>query len=518
MKYIFIHHIVLKGAFLLSFMSNGVDKYLEEVVKSGDELSHLLEKRFAPTLNNSALANVLMGQNEFEINKIKTITPPDGMLAVVYSLGGHYGLTDPEKYAGSAVDSAVRAMQSVGAVPAAVTNVIDARIGDKNIVLPYADGIVGRVNAHRLPVMNGELAVLGDRMNADANVSLTMLGFIPKNAKLPVDTIPSFFKEKGVMFAVFDPQGKQIYMNSDGVGTKTDCYERRGNIFSAFTDSLAMKLDDLVKIGAEARVVSDLVEVNQGGWDYILGNSWMGLGGLGIKDSPNIVYNTQIEFVGNRLNFRNVGAFVYNISGSSVSTIDESRLKNLPRPSEGEQLIAIRGRTSNPRSNGITDMRKAMVEMFGDAWHIKDEARPFLDFLSTPSDVFYPLFRSLINQGLAGSVYHMSGGAFNGKLARPIAKYGLFVELEGLFPADERALRIAEFRNNGNEVSYAKWPMGNPGFVSTRDSERALDMIAEYGFDGKVVGQLTRDRNGLTGVRLKDIKASNGEQVYYSGK
>lgn len=495
-------------------MSMSVDKYLKTVVGDGGEMSELLEAKFVPTLKNSPLVRILSGG----MNGVKTITHPAGMLAVVCSLGGDYRITDSRKYATSAVDRIVEAMHSVGAKPAALANVIDAREGKAELIMPFADGIVERVNVHSLPVMNGELAILGNRMNADANVSLTALGFIPRNARLPIDECPSHFIKNGVRFAVFDPEGKPVYMNSDGVGTKTECYERRGNVGGAFIDSLAMKLDDLVKIGAEARVVSDVAEVNQIGWRESLGRNVLGLGFAGIKDCHDVSYLVQPEFVGNRLNSRFRDIFTYNVSGSSVSTIDEDRLQNLPRPSEGEFLVAIKGKTSNPRSNGITDMRKVMVEMFGENWHNKIEASPFLEFLTTPSDVFYPLFRSLINQGLAGSVYHMSGGAFNGKLARPLAKYGLFVELEDLFPADSRALEIARFRGTGNENSYAKWPMGNPGFVSTRNPDRALDIIEEYGFDGRVVGQLSKNPSGLTGVRLKGIRSSSGEDVYYSGK
>ncbi|MEK6890462.1 MAG: hypothetical protein AABX35_04725 [Nanoarchaeota archaeon] len=497
---------------------NGVDDYLETVVGAGGEMSHLLEERFASTLKNGGLVNVLRGQNEVEINRIKTITPPAGMLGVVCSLGGNHELNDAREYAGSAIDRVVEAMHLVGATPAALANVIDARVGEKDIVLPYADAMVDRANHFRLPVVNGEFAVLGNRMRADANVSMTALGFIPKNANLPIDEVPFYFKQKGIRFAVFDPEGKPVFMNSDGVGTKTACYERAGNLGGAFIDSLAMKLDDLAKIGAKARVVSDVAEINLHHQLESIGRSFLGLGFAGIKDSSNIVYIVQPEFIAGRLNPRMENAFTYNVSGSSVSTIDEKRLQNLPRPSEGEQLIAIRGKTSNPRSNGITDMRKVMVEMFGDDWHTKTEARHLLEFLTTPSDVFYPVFRSLINNDLAGSVYHMSGGAFNGKLAKPLAKYGLFVDVEGLFPADERALAIARHRNNGNEASYGKWPMGNPGFISTRNPDRALEMIAEYGFDGRVVGRLVKDAGGLTGVRLRDIKASNGEPVYYSGR
>ncbi|MEK6910166.1 MAG: AIR synthase related protein [Nanoarchaeota archaeon] len=496
-------------------MGKGVDDYLLKVVGAGGEMSALLEQRFAGTLNNSPLVEILSGG----VNGVKTLTPPAGMLAVVHSLGGNHELTDSIKYASSAVDRLVRAAESIGATPAGMANVIDAREGKADLILPFADGLVERANHFRLPVLNGELAVLGDRMNADANVSVTMVSFIPKNANLPVTEIPSYFIQNGVRFAVFDPAGKPIYMNSDGVGTKTDIYERAGTHDLAFIDSLAMKLDDLVKIGAEARVVSDVVETNSRKDVEVLGRSFMGLGFAGIRGASDLIYTIQHEFTGNRLRPTKDGRFTYNVSGSSISTVDENRLNNPLKPSAGEYLIAVRGRLPNGRSNGFTDMRKVMTQMLEDDWHETEIGRRFIsEYLGNPSDVFYPTFRSMIDRGLATSVYHMSGGGFDGKLSKPLAKHGLFVEVQGLFSPHNVALEIAKYRNTGNESSYAKWPMGNPGFITTNYIDDSLCMLEESGFEGRVVGLLEKSKEGLTGVRLKGVMNSRCEPVYYSGR
>ncbi|MDO8564032.1 MAG: hypothetical protein Q7R87_03415 [Nanoarchaeota archaeon] len=496
-------------------MGKSVDDYLLKVVGAGGEMSALLEQRFAGTLNNSPLVEILSGG----VNGVKTLTPPAGMLAVVHSLGGNRELTDSRKYAGSAVDRLVRAAESIGATPAGMANVIDAREGKADLILPFADGLVERANHFKLPVLNGELAVLGDRMKADANVSVTMVSFVPKSAKLPIDKFPSYFKTDLVRFAVFDPEGKPVYMNSDGVGTKTEIYERAETYRLAFLDSLAMKLDDLVKIGAQARVVSDVVERNASENVCWLANSFRGLGFAGIQGASDLIYTLQHEFIGDRLRPRVEGKFTYNVSGSSVSTIDEDRLKNPLKPSAGEYLIAVKGRLPNGRSNGFTDIRKVMTQMLGENWHETEIGRRFIvEYLGNPSDVFYPTFRSMIDKGLATSVYHMSGGGFDGKLARPLAKHGLFVEVQGLFSPHNVALEIAKYRNTGNESSYAKWPMGNPGFITTGNIGDSLHMLEENGFEGRVAGLLEKNKEGLTGVRLKGVMNSRFEPVYYSGK
>lgn len=86
---------------------------------------------------------------------------------------------------------------------------------------------------------------------------------------------------------------------------------------------------------------------------------------LAIKNCDDVICLVQEEYVGSRLNISKI-VLAFNLSDSAVSTIGESRLKNLLASKGGELLIATRSQVLNPRGNGITDMRKIMVEMFGD--------------------------------------------------------------------------------------------------------------------------------------------------------
>lgn len=485
----------------------GVDWYLNTVVKGGDEMSALLEERFAPTLRNSLYAEVI----HEGMNGTKIILPPHGKLAVVHSCGGDHTKTDAREYAHSVVDRLVRAAEEIGAEPIAFANVIDASTSDKDAVLPYADALAERANHYKLVVPNGEFAVLGNRVTVSANISATMLSFVSREANLPWDSVTGFFKKNDVLYAVFDPEGKALYMNSDGNGTKPEFAERNGEYYDSRYDSLAMKLDDLIKLGASAHVVSDVVETNRE-----LERVPAALYGAYINDESRFIHILQPEFVGNRIRSYKEGIFAFNMSGSAVSTIDEQRLQNPLKPRAGEYLIAIRGKP-NPRSNGITDKRAIMQELFGLEWHTTPEGRMFMPFLSAPSTVFYGAFSKLINNGLASSIYHMSGGAFKGKLAKPLANHGLYAEIHGLFPADWRELALAGARLTPAEIAYAKWPMGNEGFAATSRPDDAIALLREHGLQGRIVGQL-QALNGMTGIRLMGIKSSSNEPVYYSGR
>ena len=159
-----------------------------------------------------------------------------------------------------------------------------------------------------------------------------------------------------------------------------------------------------------------------------------------------------------------------------------------------------------------------MVNLFGERWHETEEGRGFMDFLASPSIVLYPLFFSLIKNDLATSVYHMSGGAYDGKFAKPLAKHNLYANVSDLFRPDERMLRIAELSNTSNEAAYGKWPMGNDGFITTRRPDEAIEVINAYGLKARVVSQVAYAKNGKTGISLAGISASTGGDVYFSGK
>jgi hypothetical protein len=323
-------------------------------------------------------------------------------------------------------------------------------------------------------------------------------------------------------FDVFSPNGKPVYANSDGVGTKTEFYERAYEwtgdasiVARGLQDSLAMKADDDGKIAATARVIHDNVETNlpitereresfreeARAWNSRLG----------------ISYSLNFEDVSSRLHgWSDDGTKYFNISGSAVSTIDEEWLKNPPKSSVGEYLIAIAG-LANSRSNGHTKRRGIMTEMLGKKWHLTPQGHEFLDFLTRPSTVLYPVFGALLEHGDATSFYHMSGGAYNGKLAQPLAEHGLYVAIKGIFPPDWREQKMAEFASMSNEAAYAQWPMGNDGVVTTKIPDAALNRITAMGLNCMVVGQLEQ-RSEKTGVTLVGIKGSDGEDVYFSGK
>lgn len=318
-------------------------------------------------------------------------------------------------------------------------------------------------------------------------------------------------ESRGQKYSIFNPQGKPVFINCDGVGTKTEFYERRHMEGRAVDDLLAMNLDDTSKKGAQAQVVVGLLEHN---WNagtipqkvaHQFKRRMKELGIMGVVESKDV--NWRIE------GYHSGKAF--NLDGAVVSTIDEERLKNPLQSSAGDHLIAIWG-APNPRSNGIT-LRRRIMEDKGHAWHYNKQYQDVRDFLSTPSTIFYPVFERLIQEELVTNVTHLSGGSWKGKVAVPLAAQELYVSVTDLPALCGAERKLAAWSGKSAEALYESWPMGVEGLVSAQPGyeNKAIDMIRRSGLNACVVGQLVNATPENSGVRLQTF---NGEEVYFSGR
>jgi len=359
------------------------DDYREKIIKLGDEGSDLLKKLcLLPTLDNCGLVEV--------VNDNAALRIPRDQIAVVHSASGNPVLPDLKEYAASMVHRLLDQAKSIGATPIAFAEVIDSNSGDTGMLEVIANSLVEVSNKYGLTIMNGENAVLGARVNPDAqaNIMGTMISLVEKG-KTKIEPGEIFHLE-GHTYAAFDHNGMAVLINCDGIGTKTEFYERILRHELGINDFLAMNLDDTIKTGAIAMVVSGALETR---------------GAIPIEkvveyarrrgEEMGFMCTLQPEDVGDRIRGYSDDAASYNISGSVVSVIDEERLRNPLQPSEGETLIAIAGKP-NIRSNGVTKRREVAIAMHGENYHETAEGKEMLEYLSEPSTVLYPFYAAEI--------------------------------------------------------------------------------------------------------------------------
>ncbi|MFH1510182.1 MAG: AIR synthase related protein [Candidatus Woesearchaeota archaeon] len=474
----------------------GIDDYIKDVIAAGDEGSKLLAAICAPTLKNSDICDVI----QEGMQGIAVINVPEKLYVVIHSATANKHLTDPGTYAASLVDALVDDSRAMGASPVAFSNIIDASTADKTLVEEIGSSLARKANEYRLPILNGELAVLGPRVNEPANITGTMIS-LAKPGGLNQHAVTKY------RAIVLVPDGRTLYMNSDGIGTKSEFYERFKMYERGVDDFLAMVADDAVKIAAKIVAISGIVEA-KGRIPKRKIRNWA----KRREETLGAKISLRYERMDKRIMGYNEDTKAYNIGGTAVSIIDRGALHQLPRPNPGDALIAIKG---GIRSNGITERRKALTKMGEEwglrGWHETKEGRLFRPYVTTPSIIFYPIFSEMLGRGLASAVYHMSGGAYNGKLARPLAKLGLHATITDLFRPDWRDLAMIASIGSSMTNAYAKYPMGNEGFVVTGKPHDALAYLNSNYLRAKVCGYIDNDGTGVT------LTAYNGEQIIFNG-
>ncbi|MBN1646192.1 hypothetical protein JW868_04095 [Candidatus Woesearchaeota archaeon] len=522
------------------------DSYERDVILEGDKGSREFATTYAQTLQQKGIVEHI--ENIGDQNFVRI---PEGQWGIAFSSTGNPNQIRPFEHAETlAVKLQLTAMSMRtehfprGVKPIVMANVVDAHSADPDVRKQIESALIGRALPSRprqdngvehpvFGIIGGEYAILGDRITLQYQISMNglMLASIsPDHLKeltgrkvtRAVDNGEVVREKIGVHdVIVFNPGNRLVSMGSDGTGTKLELYSRLAQHIQnpaiygrGADDSAAMLLDDASKSAAQALAIFNHVETT--------GDS---------KSDIERVLSERAEDIGRQLGFYFINRFNesdrivgwdpgcpdYNISGSLLSLVDLELLAKLG-PRAGQKLVAVTNKVRSPRSNGITELREVLEQHYGHLWHEKDIGAVVGNYLTTPSTILYGLFRSLLLDGTATAVFHNSGGAYNGKLARPLAVADLHVTLDmnDMFPAPAEALLLAGLRLNDARSAYGKWPMGTEGFVATNDPENVQAFVAKYhpDLESRVVGTLERASRGQTGVTLD---FGPDKKVYFSG-
>jgi phosphoribosylformylglycinamidine cyclo-ligase len=324
----------------------------------------------------------------------------------------------------------------------------------------------------------------------------------------------SFSGFRSIPFAQFadkDFVNLEMNLGFDGVGTKIEVAERVGDHSTIAHDLFAMVCDDAAVRGAEPLAIGTILDVRQlDDTEHTrealrqLATGYVSAAAL----ASVAVVNGEVAELGDRVG--GYGVFNYNWGAAILWVAHRDRILTGHQIQPEDTLVGLS--EHGFRSNGITDVRRAMLEAYGDNWHnivdlsLSDVA---LGKLVQAPSIIYTGFVSeltggydITNEPLAKvtGVAHITGGGQPSKLGRMLEPTGLGVEIANPIAPPDIMLRMQEIRKLEDKKAYRKWHMGPGMIIATPEPERVLEVAENRGVRAQEIGTVTE----TPGIRIRN--------------
>lgn len=307
-----------------------------------------------------------------------------------------------------------------------------------------------------------------------------------------------------------------MYLNLafDGTGTKVEISERLDDHSVIAHDLFAMVCDDAVVRGAEPVAIGSILDVRQLNDTEHTRTAIKQLA-QGYVDAAKaagvVVVNGEVAELGDRVG--GYGDFNYNWGATVLWFAHKDRILTGHRIKPGDTLVGLT--EHGFRSNGITDVRIAMLERYGPEWQdvVVSElgSLPLGKLVQQPS-VIYSRFVSELTGGydidkkpkadLSG-VAHITGGGLPSKLGRMLEPSGLGATIDNPIAPPQIMTEVQKIRGLTDEQAYRTWHMGAGMVLATTEPEKVLAEAKSYGLEAQAIGQVTDE----PGIRIKNCGA-----------
>ncbi len=338
-----------------------------------------------------------------------------------------------------------------------------------------------------------------------------------------------------------DPENTFMNLGFDGVGTKVEVAERMDDHSTVAFDLFAMVCDDAVVRGAEPVAVGSILDVRQ--LDDTEHTSetvqQLALGYVAAaKAAGVVVVNGEVAELGSRIDgfrkilplFKRVFASImgrdtyerdglrYNWGASVLWLAHKDRLLTGEQLRPGDALIGLD--ELGFRSNGITDVRKAMLGEYGPNWHdqtVQELGNTSLGELVMRPSTIYSKFVSSLTGGYnidvepeaeISGVAHITGGGQPSKLGRMLEPSGLGAVIDEPIEPPKIMKHVQELRGFSDRKAYGKWHMGPGMVIATPDPEAVFEASANQGVSAQLIGHV----DDKPGIRIKNMGAVGNEE------
>lgn len=308
-----------------------------------------------------------------------------------------------------------------------------------------------------------------------------------------------------------DPDNMLFNLGFDGVGTKVEISERLDDHSVVAHDLFAMVCDDAVVRGAEPVAIGSILDVRQLNDNEHTRKAVreLALGYVAAaKAAGVVVVNGEVAELGDRVGGH--GDFNYNWGAAILWFAHRDRILTGHKIEAGDSLVGLA--EHGFRSNGITDVRRAMLEHYGPEWQhtvVNELGELTLGKLVQKPSIIYSRFVSELTGGYdiekeplakVTGVAHITGGGQPSKLGRLLEPSGLGVTIDNPLDPPVVMKHMQGLRGFDDAKAYGKWHMGPGMVIATPEPEKVLAHAKEFGLDAQEIGQVTDE----SGIRIKN--------------
>lgn len=304
-----------------------------------------------------------------------------------------------------------------------------------------------------------------------------------------------------------------MYLNLafDGVGTKVEVSERLDDHSVVAHDLFAMVCDDAVVRGAEPVAIGSILDVRQLDDNEHTRTAVRQLAQGYVeaaKAAGVVVVNGEVAELGDRVG--GYGDFNYNWGATVLWFAHKDRILTGHQIQPGDSLVGLA--EHGFRSNGITDVRKAMLEHYGPQWQdvvVKELGELSLGRLVQKPSIIYSRFVSELTGGydidkepkaVVSGVAHITGGGQPSKLGRMLEPSGLGVTIDTPIDPPRIMTEVQKLRAFSDEKAYGKWHLGSGMVIATSEPEKVLAEAQSFGLSAQTIGEVTDE----PGIRIKN--------------
>lgn len=184
----------------------------------------------------------------------------------------------------------------------------------------------------------------------------------------------------------------------------------------------------------------------------------------------------------------------YDLSGFAVGVVERSGVIDGSGIEEGDSLIGLV--STGLHSNGYSLVRKVFFDTrkMDISAYVPDLGTTLGEELLKPTRIYVGAFNSLKDRVMVKGIAHITGGGIPGNLPRVLPEGVDALLRKGSWPVPPIFGLIREMGNVPERDMMRTFNMGVGCImaVSPEDSEKALSLLKEGGFDSYIIGSIVR--------------------------